>query len=174
MSFQKINFKSFLLGFIIASGAFVAMSFLSNPTTVSTDTQSTEVVSEAISWADALMMKAKFVDLQPLKIEVSDPRSNTGSMVMPLEGFRVEASHLLEIIQNNKVGNGQKAQNVVFYFGAKDPKPGMTEPEYNLIAVGERNGVLMIPSDAESQQRAGSSSVFDKANPCPPMCPSQQ
>lgn len=172
MNIQKINFKSFLFGFVLAAGAFVTMSFLSKSTLDSPIIKDKTVdVSEAISWADALSMKAKFVALQPLSIEVSNGVNTT---VMPLEGFRVEAAHLLEIIQNNKMSNGQKADNVVFYFGAKDPKPGMTQPEYNLIAVGESRGVLMVPSDPESQQRSGSSSVFDKANPCPPMCPSQQ
>lgn len=124
------------------------------------------MMSSAISWNEALALKNKYLSSNPLKIEIS---GQGGTSQQPLEGFTINAAQLLEIIQANKVGG--KADEVVFYLGADDPAPGFTLPRYNLIAVGKNAGGLMIPNNDRDKSDPSKSSVFDKAEPCPPFCP---
>lgn len=130
--------------------------------------EKTVTTSEAISWNEAVQMKNMFVGLSPISIEVPDGRGNNTEV--PLEGFKIQASQLLELINNNK--NGGQADEVMFYFGAKQSSSSNI-PSFNIIAVGIKNNALMIPSTAEGKANPGSSSIFDKADPCPPMCPNQ-
>lgn len=120
--------------------------------------------SHAISWNEAQTMRNNFKILKPLMINDS-----SGKPVV-LEGFKIKASQLLEIINNNKnrIGN-DTADNVFIFFGASNIQS--TLPDYNIIAIGEKNGSLMMPTTAAGQANAALSSIYDKASPCPPMCP---
>jgi len=118
--------------------------------------------STAISWDEAISLRDFYKENQPLRVQ-------SGNSQVPLEGFTIQAQQLLEIISNNKVGG--KADQVMFYLGAEAPDRGSTLPKYNLIAVGLNGGQLMIPSSQEGRSNPSQSSVFDKANPCPPFCP---
>ncbi|NOT36703.1 MAG: hypothetical protein HOP11_04945 [Saprospiraceae bacterium] len=116
-------------------------------------------------------MRNKYKTLQPLKVEFDNPNNPGTKTIQTLEAFKISASQLLAIINNNKNGGGYNADNVVFYLGAKDPEPGYTIPSYNIIAVGMRNNALMIPITEADKADATKSSVYDKADPCPPFCP---
>jgi hypothetical protein len=123
-------------------------------------------VSTAISWNEALTLRNNYVENQPLMIDISE---NGGTRQVPLQGFTLQADQLQEIISNNK--SGGNADAVMFYLGAENPLPGSTLPRYNLIAVGIKNGALMIPLSERDWDNPAKSSVFDKADPCPPFCP---
>lgn len=125
-------------------------------------------VSQAISWDEAVQMKNMFTELSPMMIDIPDGR---GSKSVPLEGFKMDANQLLELINSNK--NGGKADEVMFYFGAKPSATGTGNPMFNIIAVGMKNNNLMIPATSEGKSNPESSSIFDKADPCPPMCPNE-
>lgn len=160
---MKHQTKSFMAGFITAFATIGCIFFLSFFTPKeSTDASTFRPVSTAISWNEALSMRTKYVARTPLKIESS------GNQV-PLEGFTIQANQLSEIISNNK--SGGSADAVMFYFGAEDPAPGSSLPKYHLIAVGIKNNTLMIPSTERDRNDPTKSSVFDKADPCPPFCP---
>lgn len=120
--------------------------------------------SHAISWDEAQTMRNNFKILKPLMIKDSDGKP------VALEGFKIKASQLLEIINNNKNRIGtDTADNVFIFFGASNIQS--TLPDYNIIAIGEKNGSLMMPTSAADQANATKSSIYDKALPCPPMCP---
>lgn len=146
--------------FLMSVGLFFAFS--NKTTQKNTD----EHVSEAISWNDALAMRNKYLASSPLKTEMN----NQGTITLKsLEGFSIQADHLIEIIQNNKAGG--TADAVVFYLGAEEPASGFSLPRYNLIAVGRNSSGLMIPTNERDKSDPSKSSVFDKADPCPPFCP---
>jgi hypothetical protein len=156
-------YKGFITAFVMGLVIVVLSSFVKN-----TQTKSGEIISasSAISWNEALTLRNDFKSRSPLKIEVDE-----GGAIrqLPLEGFSIQASQLLEIINNNK--SGGNADAVTFYFGSQDPNPGFSLPRYNIIAVGVSNNQMMVPANERDWSDPNKSSVFDKANPCPPMCP---
>lgn len=157
--FYKGFFAACVMGLLIV----VLSSFVKD-----TQTKSGEIfsASSAISWNEALTLRSDFKSRSPLKIEVEE-----GGTIkqLPLEGFTIQANQLLEIINNNK--SGGNADAIMFYFGSQDPAPGFSLPRYNIIAVGVSNNELMVPTNERDWSDPNKSSVFDKANPCPPMCP---
>jgi len=160
---MKHQTQTFIAGFVTAFAFMGCIFFLSFSTPEKAeDVSGLRPVSTAISWNEAVSMRTKYVARTPLKMEVS------GNQV-PLEGFTIQANQLSEIISNNK--SGGNADAVMFYFGAEDPAPGSTLPKYHLIAVGIKNNALMIPSDQRDRNDPTKSSVYDKADPCPPFCP---
>ena len=165
---MQVKVSDFYKGFITACcmGMFIVIlsSFVKD-----TKINSVEVItaSSAISWNEALALRNDFKSRSPLKIEVEEGGS---VRQLPLEGFTIQANQLMEIINSNKSGGGV-ADAVTFYFGSQDPAPGFSLPRYNIIAVGVSNDKLMIPAIERDWNDPNRSSVFDKANPCPPMCP---
>ncbi|MCC6817094.1 MAG: hypothetical protein IT267_11835 [Saprospiraceae bacterium] len=150
-----------LIGVIMIGSSFTGKNTL-------TSINSNE--SGAISWNEAMSMRNKYKELAPLKIEYN---GQNGKQINTLEAFKISATNLLEIIQNNKSGNGYNADHVVFYLGAKDPTDGNSLPTFQLIAVGMKNNQLMIPANVNDKNDPSKSSVFDKADPCPPFCPGE-
>lgn len=164
---MKHPFKLFFAGFFTALAAIGCLIILSSFSTKGDLLKTTfNSISTAISWNEAIAMRNNYKEMQPLRIGISE----NGSMrEVPLEGFTIDANQLQEIISNNK--SGGSADAVMFYLGAENPLSGSTLPRYNLIAVGLKNGVLMIPNNREEWDNPTKSSVFDKAEPCPPFCP---
>lgn len=166
---MKTISNSFAAGFftaILSMSCFFLFSFF---TPANTDIKpGILTASTAISWNEAVTLKNKFKNLQPLKMETTGPN---GINQVPLEGFTIQAAQLLEIIQNNKAGG--QADAVMFYLGAEDPQQGFTLPKYHIIAVGVNANGLMIPANDRDKSDPGKSSVFDKADPCPPFCPGE-
>ncbi len=156
------SYRLFLFGFMSAVFVFCSIVVLSSYTQKEATTTDHLLESMAISWNEAVSLRNFYKENQPLKIQ-------SGNEQVPLEGFTIQANQLLEIISNNKIGG--KADQVMFYLGAEAPERGSTLPKYNLIAVGLNGGQLMIPSNQEGRSNPSQSSVFDKANPCPPFCP---
>jgi hypothetical protein len=174
MKLSKNLVLKFSVACLFSSLCILIFSFFTLNTNISNEVDDKTIIeSESISWDEAQTLMSHFKTLQPLKIELGDPRSQSGTTIIPLEGFKIKASQLLEIINNNKSGNGGQADNVMFYFGATDPQTNFTIPDYRIIAVGEKNGSLIIPTSSAAKGDKNSSSVFDKADPCPPMCPNQ-
>ncbi|MFZ1705276.1 MAG: hypothetical protein WAT79_13090 [Saprospiraceae bacterium] len=166
---MKNHIQNVFTGFLAAIFTivcFLVFSFFTEKKEVSPN--SVVPISSAISWNEAVALKNKFKTLQPLMMEVS---GNSGSEQIPLEGFKIQASQLLEIINNNKSGGGNPADFVMFYLGAQDPTSGMTLPSYHMIAVGMQGDNLLIPTSESDKKDASKSSIFDKADPCPPFCP---
>jgi hypothetical protein len=156
-------YKGFLTACSVVLFVVLLSSFVKEKQVKSSEILS---VSSAISWNEALTLRSDFTSNAALKIEIEGAG---GIKQVPLKGFTIQADQLIEIINNNKVGG--TADAVVFYFGSQPPLPGYTLPRYNIIAVGESNNQLMIPANERDWSDPNSSSVFDKANPCPPLCP---
>ncbi len=88
-----------------------------------------------------------------------------------LTGFVFEARHLDSIINNNPSIAG-KPDKVAFYLG-QSGTVSTTTGDFDhciikIIAVGIKNGQLIIDNNAENTKTPG---VYDHANPCPPFCP---
>lgn len=162
---KPFNWHLFYLSLI--GGLIISTSFTSK------QLSPTFAESSAISWNEALALKDKYLELAPMKIEYVNPSNPNTKLIKTLEAFKIKASDLIEIIQNNKSGNGYPADNVMFYMGAKAPASGYTLPSYQLIAVGMRNNQLMIPAIGSDRNDPNKSSVYDKADPCPPFCPNE-
>ena len=161
------SLKIFLAGIFTALGALSCLFVLISSTTKEEVLKNINTsVSTAISWNEALSLLNTYLDMQPLMIDISE---NGGTRQVPLQGFTLQADQLQEIISNNK--SGGNADAVMFYLGAERPLPGNTTPRYNLIAVGVKNGALMIPLNERDWDNPAKSSVYDKADPCPPFCP---
>jgi len=84
-----------------------------------------------------------------------------------LLGFSFNADQIHEILYTNS--SGQTPDKVVIYFGL-DSLPGAVNPnKYHVIAYGSATGVLLnFVCGSNSELTAGSPSIFDKADPCPP------
>src|SRR5690606_22662621 len=118
--------------------------------------------SQAISWVEASNLMSHYMTNNPFLIK--NPQNP--KLSVPLEGFKIKASGLDSIINYNKIGNGKKPEYVMLYLG-KDIQKG-----YTIIAVGiDSSGYLIIPSNQQDPANAKLSSIYDKAEPCPPMCP---
>jgi len=130
--------------------------------------------SERISWDTADSLRKEYREYRPLKVRVhyqdsSDPNAEVDSI---LNGFKFNASDLNEIINSNlSLPVGEKADEVIFYLGKKGVS-GRWPNKYatmHIIAVGVKNDSLLFNRNQTNVKAA--SSVFDKADPCPPNCP---
>ena len=127
--------------------------------------------SEPISWTEALSLRKDYMNFKPLKIKYYDKDSN--SVVSDLEGFRINAKHLDEIINHNHAAKDTKdstVEEVAFYLGQNGTFRNILTNYGNIriIAVGIKNNELMIkPEETDSK----TSSVFDHADPIPPNRP---
>lgn len=122
--------------------------------------------SDRISWKDALKMQKEYVpNRQHLKTRV-------GSGDSVLRGIVFDARQLDEIINHNRhpTGTDSTADEVIFYLGKDGESGGWLSkyPNMHVIAAGMKGRYLLIDAD---QSTATKSSVFDKADPCPPNCP---
>lgn len=103
--------------------------------------------------------------------------------VRTLEGFMFSRSVLETILHSNKVrsasGKIQSPDSILFYLGQEgtfqdntDSQGQQPYPIYRLIAIGVKNNSLMIPTNAADYSNANTSSIYDKARPCPGLgCP---
>ena len=118
-----------------------------------------------MSWNDAEALIAEY-RRAPIMIESLGSAGDT--VRTPLQGFQMDAGEIDEIINYNRNGlNGNGlADHLMIYFGATRDSTGLSKLQ--LIAVGVKDGVLMKNADGRESRK---SSVFDKADPCPPNCP---
>lgn len=127
--------------------------------------------SDRISWKDAVSMQNEYMKFRPLKIKYND--ENSQGVVTPLEGFRIDAKQLDEIINHNHAANDSKdstAEEVAFYLGQNGTFENGRDTYGNIhiIAVGIKKNALMIKPE---ETDAKTSSVFDHADPIPPNRP---
>ena len=125
------------------------------------------VDSMRITWQQALDMQTEYLRFRPLRVEY--PEGDSHANREDLKGFVFLASDLKEILNNN--GSGEIPDKVYFQFG-QEGEFGDTwfgfhhSGNIRLIAVGVRNNKVLNTSS-----NGLPISVFDKADPCPPMCP---
>lgn len=127
--------------------------------------------SERISWKEADVMQKEYREFKPLKIKYVD--ENSKDAVAPLEGFRIDAKQLDEIINHNHAAKDSKdstAEEVAFYLGQDGTFRNVLTNYGNIhiIAVGIKKNELMIKRE---ETDAKTSSVFDHADPIPPNRP---
>ena len=129
--------------------------------------------SERISWQTAKNLKDEYIGFKPMNVEYKDPK--TGKDIdTELEGFKMDARQMDEIINHNKHtgSTDSTADEVIFYFGM-DGKAGpwySKFPNLHIIVAGVKNNIVLKNRDINESK---ASSVFDKADPCPPSinCP---
>ncbi len=117
-------------------------------------------------------------NLNPLLIKYVEKEGSTDYKYGNLQGFRISAKNLYAIIRKNmsedENGNRKFPDEVMFYLGQQGTFDynGKTYGNINIIAVGVKNSVLLIPSDPAERTNSSKSSIYDKADPCPgPGCP---
>lgn len=178
---KSILFKISMAGIITSMCILVFSCFTPKPKVVDDDIlilgngqpdldgSSQDGGSQAISWNAALAMTDYWKQITPIKT------INVKNDTVPLEGFKIKTSSLLNIINHNKQGNGEATDYVMIYFGASKPQTAGGLPTYNIIAVGgsNNNDRLMIPTTPPERDNANLSSIYDKADPCPPRCPTK-
>jgi len=129
------------------------------------------VMSERISWDEAVKLRSAYLGFKPLMVEYTDGVSGR-PVKAPLQGFKMDARLIDEVINHNQNGPGgdATADSMLIYFGIEGfSGSGVTKtPNYTIIVVGVKDGVIMKnPKSGDINQ----SSVMDKADPCPPNCP---
>lgn len=133
--------------------------------------------SDRISWNEADALRDEYLKFKPLRVQYDDPANPGTNKIGDLEGFIINARQLDEIINHNKSpykgGTDSTADEVIFYLGKKGKFgiPPFDKAHMHIIAAGIKSDTLLIPSSALDQTNATKSSIFDKADPCPPNCP---
>ena len=147
-------------------------SYISVGSTISTvsfeNNSKNAPLSERITWEDAVELRQEYKKYKPLQVEHKGTSGRDSETKASLEGFVFDAQQLAEIINYNR--SREAPDKVIFYFGQKGVADANTASEHGIIkiiAVGMKNNKLLV-NDFNNE---GKSSVFDKADPCPPFCP---
>lgn len=111
-----------------------------------------------ISWNEAMTLRNTYTNRNPIRVDTG------GISSVVLEGFRMDAAAINEIMNNNKNGiNGNtRADQLVVYLG-NEVVAGRVQ--WRLVAAGVQNGTLLKNPNPTIRDQ---SSVFDRADPCPP------
>jgi hypothetical protein len=128
--------------------------------------------SARISWAYALNLQNQYLNFKPLMVRVGDSDA-------PLRALVFKASQLDTIINHNLNPNGtdSTADDVFIYLGQDSTfqNGGSKFGNIHLVVVGgkydstQRADTLMI--NRRNMNSSMVASVYDKAQPCPPSCP---
>ena len=131
------------------------------------------VASGRISWQYALDRQLEYLRDEPLRVR--HPELDNNGTREPLKGFVFSAADLKEILNiDNTNKSGQTPDEVYFFLGQEGKFPDSflhglfrDSGHMRITAVGMRNKTLLNTNSSGGAEV----SVFDKAEPCPPMCP---
>lgn len=118
-------------------------------------------MSEPLPWSDAQDRMADYMSFNTTIRPIMKTKSPIDGSINILKGFSFETAHLLDIM---KKPDGTMVDSVLFMFGAEgtfNESPATRWPHLRIIAVGVTNNVVLSTRP-----------VYDKADPCPPFCPS--
>lgn len=161
------NMKWFVGGAITAITASMIYMNLFIPISVAISTSG----SERISWDESNTLRNEYSDAKFLKVKYQSPTTGADT-IAELKGFVIDASQLDEIINHNRSSLGAPDE-VIFYLGQNGSfRTGIwpfttNHPNYQIIAAGVRNDTLLNDYGGSPTN----ASLFDKADPCPPNCP---
>ena len=167
MKFNKSDIPKMGGAALITALIFIAINFWGNKNKFSFSS------SERISWNRADKLKGEYMGFKPMNVEYKDPATGK-DIVTELEGFKMDARQIDEIINHNKHtgSTDSTADEIIFYFGM-DGKSGPWYSRFanlHIIAAGIKNNTLLKNREGSNDVE---SSIFDKADPCPPYCPQQ-
>ena len=168
-SFFKTDFAKIAATAILTSLIFLTYIYyadITHPIVPADD------INQLISVTDAQGLIKQYKDDMPLRT------LDAGNQVKKLDAFIFSMPVLEDILHKNKLLKaGQMPDDILFYLGQDGTFPDNTDqdkpyPNYKLIAIGMKNGALLLPKDTTDYPLKNKSSIYDKAKPCPGMgCP---
>ncbi len=159
MTFYKSDIPKMAIASVVTAVVFAIFSF----TSISSSSPQKDT---RISWATAMKFKSDYLNFKPMMVVYDDGSSKR--KVDKLEGFKISALAVNEILNDNKNGtNSTKADELMIYFGIEGTTmaEGNEIPNLRIILAGIQDGKIMKNSTATNET---DSSVFDRADPCPP------
>lgn len=170
-SFYKTDFFKIAATALITSLIFLTYFYF---TDITYPVVSPNDMNKLISVTDAQGLIQQYKDDRPLKT------LDAGNQVQKLEAFIFSRAVLEDILHRNKIlddyNTPQKPDAILFYLGQDGTFPDNQDqqhpyPNYRLIAIGMKNGALLLPKENDYSNKL-KSSIYDKARPCPGMgCP---
>lgn len=161
MKFQKSDLIKIPVFFLAGGLAFLSIRLHS-------DNTFSIAKSERISWTDAMILRDEYQGFKPLQVRYEKTTGDT--VVETLNGFVFNAADLDQIINKNIIA---KPDEVIFYLGQKGTfKTHWYEGKHgnmHIIAAGIKEKQLLY--DRQYPSDATKSTIYDKADPCPPNCP---
>lgn len=164
MTFYRTDIPKMALAALVAAIIVFMVLYVPGPPPPTT-------TDRRISWDEAKALMDEY-DRNPLICYAQGVQGSDGQVVP--KGFKLNARNINEVINNNQ--NGEKgnkiADELMIYFGAQQMPDGTSKLQLIAVgvekAVGQPYGVIMKNPVGSDRQK---SSVFDRADPCPPNCP---
>ncbi len=178
-SSKKFFYKTDILKISSAVIITLTIVYLTNFTFYSTPINFS-FVGNKITTDEMVILCEEYAKGNPITTIWEDPTRNLKNGV--LEGFPILTSDLLDIINNNAIKDPINPSVsvipdvIMFYLGQNGTtRYGLRNyGNIKLIAVGSKEGQLLIPPRGTEWRYVNAASIYDKANPCPgPGCPTK-
>lgn len=127
--------------------------------------------AERLSWNEAQKRIDEYIQ-DPIMVDSITEKGDT--IKTALKGFSMSARAINEVINHNRNENGNEiADELMLYFCKSKDDNGVSRLQLIVVGVenevGDKYGVIM-KNDKDGNDTL-KSSVFDRADPCPPNCP---